>query len=243
MLRETKPPESLQGELRNPFTYAYGMPMFDYLEQDTEQKEAFDVWMSSRRAVREKSWFDLYPIVSPLLEVVRDGKDDVFLVDVGGGRGHDISALHERFPGLPGRLVLQELPETFKDLPPIDGVEFMAHDMFNPQPIKGARAYFFRNVLHDWSNSRCQKVLSQTARAMEPGYSRLLIEDQVLPDRGANATQASIDMTMYVMTGGIERTQDVWRELLDSAGLEIIKIWSDTKGSVPVIEAELKARE
>ncbi|KAL8967831.1 MAG: hypothetical protein Q9183_002745 [Haloplaca sp. 2 TL-2023] len=219
------------------------MPMFDYLEKDNEQKEAFDLWMSSRRAARDKSWFDLYSIVPPLLEGVRHGKDEVFLVDVGGGRGHDISALHQRFPDLPGRLVLQELPETFKGLPAIDGVDFMAHDMFTAQPIKGARAYFFRNVLHDWSNSRCQEILSQTAKAMEPEYSRLLIEDQVLPDRGANATQAAIDMTMYVMTGGIERTQRVWGELLDSAGLETMKIWSDSKGSVPVIEAEVRATE
>ena len=107
----------------------------------------------------------------------------------------------------------------------------------------GARAYFFRNVLHDWSNARCREILSQTTKSMEPGYSRLLIEDQVLPDRGADATQAAIDMTMYVMTGGIERTQIVWRELLDSAGLEIMKIWSDTKGSVPVIEAGVQATE
>ena len=137
LLRETKNPGSLQGELRNPFAYAYGMPMFEYLEKNNEQKEAFDLWMSSRRAAGDKSWFDLYPIVPPLLEGLRHGKDDVFLVDVGGGRGHDISALHQRFLDLPGRLVLQELPDTFKDLSATDGVEFMAHDMFTTQPIKG----------------------------------------------------------------------------------------------------------
>ncbi|KAL8870038.1 MAG: hypothetical protein Q9174_003822 [Haloplaca sp. 1 TL-2023] len=266
MLRSPKPPEIPQNELHNPFTYTYGIPMFDYLDKDAEQKEAFDLWMSSRRAVKDKSWFDLYPIVPPLLQGVRQDADNIFLVDVGGGRGHDISALRERFPDLPGRLVLQDLPGTFKDLPKIEGVEFMAHDMFTAQPIKGqpptvfcdeslvkwcisltsrpgARAYFFRNVLHDWSNSRCRDILSQAAKAMESGYSRLLIEDQVLPDQGADATQAAIDINMYVMTGGIERTEIVWRELLDSAGLEIMKIWSDSKGSIPVIEAQIKVNE
>ena len=75
---------------------------------------------------------------------------------------------------------------------------------------------------------------------MKFGYSRLLIEDLVMPDRGADMRQASVDMTMYFMPEGIERTAGQWQELLEHAGLQIIKIWSDGSGMESVIEAELK---
>ena len=75
---------------------------------------------------------------------------------------------------------------------------------------------------------------------MKPGYSRLLIEDLVLPDQGADMRQASVDLTMYLMPEGIERTVAQWKTLLESAGLVIIKIWSEESGMESVIEAELK---
>lgn len=75
---------------------------------------------------------------------------------------------------------------------------------------------------------------------MKRGYSRQLIEDLVLPDRGADMGQASVDMTMYFMPAGIERTAGQWKDLRECAGLQIIKIWSDGSGMESVIEAELK---
>ena len=61
----------------------------------------------------------------------------MFLVDVAGGKGHDVSSLRARFPNLPGRLVLQDLPRTLEDLTPRDGIEIMPHNVFTEQPIKG----------------------------------------------------------------------------------------------------------
>lgn len=78
---------------------------------------------------------------------------------------------------------------------------------------------------------------------MKPGYSRLLIEDLVLPDRGADLRHSAVDFLMYMMPGGVERTLSAWKELLDSAGLQIVKIWRDEYGQEPVIEAELKEPE
>ncbi|KAG6354382.1 hypothetical protein INS49_004399 [Diaporthe citri] len=46
-------------------------------------------------------------------------------------------------------------------------VELQVHDFFTPQPVKGARAYFTRSVLHDWpdeqSCSREEKSQDQVA--------------------------------------------------------------------------------
>ena len=78
---------------------------------------------------------------------------------------------------------------------------------------------------------------------MKPGYSRLLIDDIVLPDQGASPKHSAIDMLMFLMPGGIERTLGAWKELLDSAGLQILKVWSDESTAEPIIEAELKASD
>ena len=78
---------------------------------------------------------------------------------------------------------------------------------------------------------------------MKPGYSKLLIDDIVLPDQGASPKHSAIDMLMYLMPGGIERTLGAWEELLDSAGLRILKVWVDESTAEPVIEAVLKVGE
>ena len=137
LLRDTARLESPSANLQNPFEYTYGKSLYDYLKGDAEHKEAFDRWMSSRRAGIKREWFDIYPIKSQLFAGSEQDSKSVFLVDVAGGKGHDISSLKTRFSDLPGRLVLQDLPQTFEDFPTLVDIEMMPHDMFTEQPIKG----------------------------------------------------------------------------------------------------------
>lgn len=64
--------------------------------------------------------------------------DDVVLfVDVAGGLGRYTEALLAKFPGIPGRLILQDLPpviESIQELHP--RIERMEYDFFTEQPIK-----------------------------------------------------------------------------------------------------------
>ena len=137
LLRGTARPESPPANLQSPFKYTYGKSLFDYLTEDAEQKEAFDHWMSGRQAGITRGWFDIYPINSQLFAGSERDSASVFLVDVAGNKGRDISSLRTRFPDIPGRLVLQDLPQTFEDPPPLVDIEVMPHDMFTEQPIKG----------------------------------------------------------------------------------------------------------
>ena len=93
--------------------------------------------MSSRRAGFRREWFDLYPVESRLVEGADRSSETVFLVDVAGGRGHDILSLNSRFPDLPGRLIVQDLPRTFEDYVAPEGIEAQPYDIFTTQPIKG----------------------------------------------------------------------------------------------------------
>jgi hypothetical protein len=71
------------------------------------------------------------------------------------------------------------------------GIEAMAHDMFKPQPVTGAKVYYEKQVLHDWPNKDCQRVLENLRDAMTPGYSRILLNEMLIPEVGAGWIETS----------------------------------------------------
>ena len=95
-------------------------------------------------------------------------------------------------------------------------------------------------MFHNWYEADAKNILTHITLAMKPGYSKLLIQDLVMPDQGADSRQAYLDIIMYFQPEGIERTAGQWEALLESAGLQINKIWSEPNGTESVIEAELK---
>lgn len=58
-------------------------------------------------------------------------------VDIGGSIGHQTVRVKETHPEFSGRLVCQDLPEVIAQAQAVDGVEFMPHDFFLPQPVQG----------------------------------------------------------------------------------------------------------
>ena len=162
-------------------------------------------------------------------------------VDVGGGVGGQVGALRKQYPDLPGLFVLQDLPDTIKNNPaPPKGVNCMAYDFFTPQPVKGARIYLFRSVCHDWDDEKSVELLRNTVAAMDPSYSRLLIDEWVLPDMGVSQKSASMDCNMMLLFNASERTKMQWETLLDAAGLEIVDIFSTPGAAESVIETKCK---
>ena len=89
--------------------------------------------------------------------------------------------------------------------------------------LEGARAYFFRNICHDWSDEHCVSILKNTACSMRKGYSRILIDDYVIPETDAPLHQSGLDFLM-MYASGMERTRRQWQSLLEQAGLEIVKV-------------------
>lgn len=99
------------------------------------------VWQKDRAHWSdEKAGF--YPFTERLVNGARKGDDEPFLVDVGAGEGNDILYLLKLHPKetLPGKVVLQDLPNVLDPLPAgtlPDHVEIMRHDFNTPQPVKG----------------------------------------------------------------------------------------------------------
>ncbi len=72
---------------------------------------------------------------------------------------------------------------------------------------------------------------------MKPGYSKLLINDIVLPDVGASRFATQSDINMLALLAAMERSEAQWRQLLERAGLRVTKVWQGVPESV--IEAEV----
>ena len=75
---------------------------------------------------------------------------------------------------------------------------------------------------------------------MQPGYSKLLINEYVVPDVGATWSITSMDWLMMALGAVKERTEKQWRELLERAGLKAVGIWTYNQGTESLIEAELQ---
>ena len=58
-------------------------------------------------------------------------------VDVGGSIGVKCAEFKKRFPDVPGRVILQDLPFAIEHAIPTPNVEKMVYDFLTPQPIKG----------------------------------------------------------------------------------------------------------
>ena len=79
--------------------------------------------------------------------------------------------------------------------------------------------------------------------AMKPNYSKLLLNESVLPDVDCPSSLAAGDINMMSIMGGMKRTEGQWEELLRSVDLHVVKIWeSPNLGSEEaVIQAVLPA--
>lgn len=95
------------------------------------------------------------------------------------------------------------------------------------------------SILHDWNDELCQKILSNLAAAMTPGYSKLLINDNVIPATGAHWQATSLDIVMMVDLAAKERTEQQWYKLIEPVGLRIVKIWTAQASAESLIECEL----
>ena len=103
--------------------------------------------------------------------------------------------------------------DFFKE-PPVKGEKFVEQGRALWLTVSlGARIYYMRAILHEWSPKNCTLILQNIVKAMDPEHSRLLIDDYVLPDTGAERRAAGMDWLMMLIAGGMERTKRQFEEL------------------------------
>lgn len=103
----------------------------------------------------------------------------------------------------------------------------------------GALVYYLRRVLHDWPDEDCVNILKNVAAGMDPGKSRLVICELVVPPVGASAEACWTDITMMTFSG-TERTASQYDKLLAAAGLKPVKVHTAHGTNYGAIEARLQ---
>ena len=113
--------------------------------------------------------------------------------------------------------------------------------------MPAADVYILSTILHDWDDESCCRILGNIARAARPG-ARLVIVESVMPPGDEPHPAKAVDLSMFVMLTGRERTEDAFRTLLDSAGFTLDRpsgagptgrsmiggSWRTDRGEVPV---------
>lgn len=87
-------------------------------------------------------WIDWYDVSGRVLDGFNAENGDALIVDVGGGKGHDLQAFHDKFEprGYSGALVLQDQPQILESIPEealSSRIQRQAQDFFTPQKVKG----------------------------------------------------------------------------------------------------------
>lgn len=182
-----------------------------------------------------------FPVKERLIDGLESSPNAALLVDIGGNVGHDLEEFHKYHPDAPGRLILEDLPAVVEEARDLSAViRPLGYDFHKEQPIKGAKAYYMHSVLHDWPDPVCESILGRVKEAMKPGYSRLLINENVIPGTDAWWETSALDINMMALLSASERTERDWYELIEKrAGLKIVKIWSGGRGVESLIEVEV----
>jgi len=150
------------------------------------------------------------------------------VVDVGGGQGTllaEILRKHGHLQGVP--LETPAVAARARDLlgatDIADRSEVRPGNFFEQVPER-ADCYLLANVLHDWDDTRAIRILRNCRRSMARA-GRVLIIERLMPEDGSDAVPTLLsDINMLVITGGRERTNDEYSQLLRSAGLKPGKI-------------------
>jgi len=195
-----------------------GTGLFSYLEQHPEDAGIFDAAMVESSASAAAAMATAY-----------DFSRFTTLVDVGGGRGYLLGSILAAHPGLHGVLfdeahVIAGAGPQLERHGVADRCELTAGSFFETVP-PGADGYILSSVLHDWDDETALAILRNVATAMTP-EATLLIAGWVLPDGPEPYPVGRVlDVQMLLVTdGGRERTQSEFDDLLNRAGLRLVKV-------------------
>jgi hypothetical protein len=101
--------------------------------------------------------------------------------------------------------------------------------------VPKADLYLLKHILHDWDDASCIRILTNCARAMNPG-GRVVTIELALGEKDEPGVGALLDLSLMVMTPGRERSIAQYRELLAAAGLRLAKV-TPTRSPAVIMEA------
>ena len=208
--------------------HTHGAEVFDYFAANPAQAEIFNATMTG-----------LSVAVAPAIVEAYDFSEFGTLADVAGGHGYLLAQVLKATPSLGG--ILFDTPQVIEGAGALleregvdDRVAKVSGDFFASVP-EGADAYMMKHIIHDWDDERCVALL-RNVRAAMPDGGKVLIVETVVPEADEPHYSKLLDLEMLTSPGGIERTEEEYRDLLTAAGLRLSRI-VPTKSPFSVIEA------
>ena len=207
------------------FDQVFGKNPFQYLSEHPEDARIFDEGMTSLSSTSSAAIAQAY-----------DFSSFGTVMDVGGGNGALLAAILNQYPHLHG-ILFDSSHVVERSLQaghlPKGRSKVLPGDFFQSVP-PGADVYLLKHIIHDWDDERALKILRNCRAAS--GSNKLLIIEMIVPPGNDPALVKLLDLEMLLFPGGLERTEEQFRQLLAAAGFELTRV-TPSQADVSVIEA------
>jgi hypothetical protein len=159
--------------------------------------------------------------------------------DVAGGVGAVLAGVLNARPGLRGVLVdspkvLEEADEYLAAAGVRDRVELRSGDIFGELDAV-ADVYVVKDVLHDWDDAACARILGGIGSSA-PAGSRIVVVEGTLEHTETDPVLTMVDLIMLVQADdGRQRSVGEMHELLSAAGFAPGRVYR-TPGLMSLVE-------
>ncbi|MFE2210470.1 methyltransferase [Streptomyces canus] len=199
---------------RNVVEDLYGKEFFPYLNEDApESADVFNRAMttSSVQSARDVAQF-------------LDLSGSASVADIGGGQGHVVASLLEKYPALHGTLL--DLPRVVDNVDPrlraggalADRTRLVPGDCREAVPVR-ADVYIIKNIL-EWDDDSTTRVLRNVIAAGGPG-ARVVVIENLVDDSPSMRFSTAMDLLLLLNVGGAKHTTESLTGRLTEAGLII----------------------
>lgn len=157
------------------------------------------------------------------------------IADVGGGRGHLLQAILQKWPQTTG--VLFEQPHVIDEVGDIasNRLELVAGDFFAGN-LPLADAYILMEVIHDWTDDQSLKIL-RAVRDAAPKGSTLLLVEQLMPGTPGPDWIKMLDVHMMALFAARQRSASEYNRLVEQCGFAR-RGAIDTPAGISILEYE-----
>lgn len=196
---------------------------FPYLAQHPEEAHIFDEAMAAKAHAQVAGVLAAYDFAG--FGVVGD---------IGGGRGHLISAILDASPGTRG--VLFDQPHVVAGVAGLasDRLALVGGDFF-ADALPACDAYVLMEIIHDWADAEAAAIL-RAVRAAAPPHAVVLLVEDIVPEAPGPHWAGMLDVLMLAVTGGRQRTAREYGALLAGCGFRAERVL-DTPTGISVVEA------
>jgi hypothetical protein len=156
------------------------------------------------------------------------------VADIGGGRGHLLQAILQRWDQVKGTLF--EQPHVIEQAQSIgtDRLALLSGDFFRDR-LPESDCYVLMEVIHDWDDDAALKILGAVRDAAPVGATLLLVE-QLIPETERPNWVQMLDIHMLALFGARQRTRQEYERLLRKSGFLPTNL-VDTFSGAAIIEA------